>query len=152
MNKTHGLTYHPIYQVWSSLKDRCYNKKSPAYRNYGGRGVSVCKRWLISQNFFDDMLPTYKEGLEIDRIDNNGDYCPTNCQWVTRSQNQRNKRSNILVEFEGRKWVLIELAEKLNIKYITLHRRYIKGKPLGTPLDQSKIRDRKVLNPLPIPD
>lgn len=143
MNKLHGLTHHPLYSVWYNLKRRCYNKRYSKYKNYGGRGIKVCKRWHDPQNFVDDMLPTFKKDLQIDRIDNNKGYGPSNCRWVTSTQNNRNRRDTIWVKFRGRKQLLIELVDELNIKYTTLHKRYLKGKSLDAPLDQSKIRGRK---------
>ena len=133
MNKTHGLRHHPIYNVWCNLRNRCYNKKVGKYKDWGGRGIAVCERWHDPQNFFDDMLPTYKEGLQIDRIDNDGGYSPSNCRWVTVSQNCRNRRNNITLEFKGRKILLVELAKELNIPYHRLYNRHRNN----IPLDQS---------------
>lgn len=97
MNKQHGMAKkgneHPIYLAWSGMKKRCLNLNSTNYKNYGGRGISVCDRWLKFENFRDDMLASWQEGLQLDRIDVNGNYEPSNCRWVTRSENCKNRRN-----------------------------------------------------------
>lgn len=89
---THGMTSTPLYRVWDSMKGRCLNKNHKAYPSYGGRGITVCDRWLSFENFYEDVFPTYKAGLELDRTDNNRGYSPDNFRWVTRSQNAMNTR------------------------------------------------------------
>ena len=88
----HGLSGHLTYGVWEAMLQRCNNPALKQYKDYGGRGIKVCERWLNFDNFAKDMLPSWKEGLEIDRIDNDGDYKPSNCRWTTHAVNQRNKR------------------------------------------------------------
>lgn len=86
---THGLRGHRLNSIWRGMKTRCYNKNSLEYSNYGGRGIAVCKEWKDDFKSFYDwaMSHGYKEGLTIDRIDNNGNYEPNNCQWLTKSEN-----------------------------------------------------------------
>src|SRR3990172_2955145 len=93
--KTHRLRSHPIYGVWSNMLYMCSNPNAANYANYGGRGIKVCDRWLSSDLFFEDMLLTWKEGLQLDRINNDGDYEPSNCQWNTRSANTKNRRISV---------------------------------------------------------
>lgn len=82
------------------MKTRCYNDKHERYDRYGGRSIKVCDRWLESfVNFQEDMLPTYKEGLQLDRVNNNGDYTPDNCRWTTASENMKNRQ--IKAEFQS---------------------------------------------------
>ena len=89
----HGLSGHRVYKVWSSMKHRCLNPNDKFYDRYGGRGIKVCDRWLTFENFIEDMgLPG--NGLEIDRVDNNGNYCPENCRWVTKLVNMQNRYYN----------------------------------------------------------
>jgi hypothetical protein len=93
--KKHGMCDHPIYLVWRGIKRRCLNPNSPHFNHYGGRGIKVCDRWLIFENFRDDMLSTWKQGLWIDRTDVNGNYEPFNCRWVTPSANHKNRRDKV---------------------------------------------------------
>jgi hypothetical protein len=93
-NTTHGLRRHPMYSVWASMKKRCYTESYKRYQDYGGRGIKVCDRWLGSlEDFIEDVYEGYEKGLQLDRIDNNGDYEPSNIRWVTPQQNVMNRRS-----------------------------------------------------------
>ncbi len=77
-----------VYCCWKDMKRRCFNKKAPCYENYGGRGISICKQWLDFECFLRWALASgFERGLTIDRIDNDGDYCAENCQWITNSEN-----------------------------------------------------------------
>lgn len=89
-NKKHGLHKSPIYKVWSSMIHRCNNSKSSVYDRYGGRGIKVCERWHTFENFLADMGDK-PEGLTIDRINNDGNYEPSNCRWVTHKENCQNR-------------------------------------------------------------
>jgi hypothetical protein len=86
----HGLSKRPEYYVWKAMIGRCTNPDHPQFKWYGGRGISVCERWMDVEKFFEDMLPR-PDGprMSIDRIDNDGDYEPGNCQWITQSENSR---------------------------------------------------------------
>lgn len=104
---THGLSSHPLYGVGMKMKDRCYNPQHMSYENYGGRGIKVCDRWLESfENFYNDVLEGYSEGLQLDRRNNDGNYEPENTRWVTNQQNQMNKRSwkNGTSKYKGVCW------------------------------------------------
>lgn len=91
--KTHGMSKTAVYQKWSNMKLRCYDKSNPSYEKYGARGITVCDRWLESfENFYEDLGKYHSENLELDRIDVNGNYCPENCRWATEQVQSWNKR------------------------------------------------------------
>ena len=92
-NKTHGLRYTRLYSIWIDIKRRTLSPKRKAYQDYGGRGITICEEWLDVQNFYNwAMSNGYSDELSIDRIDNEGNYCPENCRWATQTIQNRNQR------------------------------------------------------------
>jgi hypothetical protein len=133
-NKSHGMTGTPVYEAWVNINQRCNNPKCANYVNYGARGIKMCERWQRSfEAFYQDMgdIPFYRAC--IDRIDNNGNYEPSNCHWTTAKRNARNKRNNHSVEYNGQKMLLCELCEQTNMKESTILGRM----RLGHTLDEA---------------
>lgn len=112
------------YLAWRQMIVRCTSKKCASYPRYGGRGIAVCERWTKSfAHFMEDMGPR-PEGMTIERINNDGAYDQSNCRWATRIEQAKNRRSNILLEFDGEKHCLGDWAKKLGFTYFTLYWRY----------------------------
>ena len=113
--RKHGMFGTPIYQTWSAMLYRCRNPKSAAYKNYGGRGISVCPQWHSFEAFYADMAAGHWVGAEIDRINPNGNYEPANCRWVSTKDNVRNKRNATVVVYQGCERNLAQLCEELGV-------------------------------------
>lgn len=89
-------TGHPLYDIWNTMRQRCYNPKATGFKRYGGRGIKVCDRWLESfWNFVNDIGPRPSPEHSVDRRENDGDYAPDNCHWATRIQQARNRANYI---------------------------------------------------------
>ncbi len=122
---THGLTKTRIHRIWANMKRRCLNKNDSAYKNYGGRGISVCEEWLNSFQTFHEwaMHNGYNDMLTIDRIEVNGNYEPLNCRWVSLKEQQNNRTNNHRITFNGRTLTLHQWSEELEINYQKLFSR-----------------------------
>jgi len=128
LRKTHGLSHTTIYNVWQKMLSRCNNPSNKDYNYYGGRGISVCREWEILKNFYNWALNSgYLNDLELDRENNNGNYCPENCRWATRKQQALNMRTNIHVTINNETKVLVEWAEQFGLSYSSVHDRYHRG-------------------------
>lgn len=124
----HGLTHHPIYNSWCCMKSRCMNPNFPEFKRYGKRGIEICNRWLKSfGNFLEDMGHSWKPGLTIDRINNDGNYEPGNCRWATAREQCSNKRNTLKVTFNGEQRPLKQLSEEFGINYTTVRSRLKSG-------------------------
>lgn len=135
----HGLCGTPLYGVYQTMKQRCYNSKDKHYKWYGAKGIKICEEWKNDVKAFYNWAIThgYKDGLTIDRIDSSKDYSPDNCRFITMQEQQRNKSSNKRIEYNGEIMSVQEWAEKLNIKPSTLRARFNKGWDIKRALTES---------------
>lgn len=144
----HGDNGSRLYSIWANMKKRCYQVNAINYANYGGRGIVLCNEWRDDYRAFKawSLANGYEEGLSIDRIDNNGIYCPENCRWVTRVENNRNRRNTRMIVVHGERMALSVAAKKYGISYGRLKFRIYQGyapedavKPGIDPLDRRAI-------------
>lgn len=128
----HKKTNTKLYRTWQNMKRRCDTKSSTSYKNYGGRGITVCDEWRNDFISFYNwaMANGYRDDLTIDRIDVNGNYEPNNCRWITKEEQANNKRNNRFIEYNGKKMTLIQWSKKKNIKRETIAYRLNHNYPL----------------------
>lgn len=133
----HGLSDTYLYRVWGRIKTRCYNPNDKRFHRYGGRGITMCDEWLHNPESFIEwaLANGFKEGLSIDRIDNDGSYSPENCRWITIKEQERNKTCNVRYQDK----CVTEWAEIVGIKANTIFARLYKGwdieRAIFTPLN-----------------
>lgn len=129
MGKWYRLSNTKLHRTWTNMKQRCCNLQNPNFKDYGGRGITVCDEWKNDFKAFYDWSIShgYSDDLTIDRIDNDKGYSPDNCRWATMKEQTNNKRCNIFVNVNGKEMSLKEFAKESGIKYTTLYMRYKKG-------------------------
>lgn len=126
-NHKHGQSRTLEYGIWSTMKSRCQNPKTEEYKNYGGRGIKVCKRWQSFANFFEDMGPRPTLNHSLDRKNNDADYEKSNCCWATRFEQNTNKRTTHLLTFDGETLSVTEWAQRIGMSVSTLYHRVRHG-------------------------
>jgi len=136
IKKSPSITWHS----WSSMKQRCLNKKNPAYCNYGGRGIKVCRTWMSFENFLADMGEK-PIGMTLGRIDNNGNYCKSNCRWETTQEQSVNTRKTVFVTCNNLTIPLPVLTRNLGVNLEAVRQRLKRGWPIEIALTQSLKRD-----------
>lgn len=138
----HGKTKTRLYKIWSSMKKRCYYKKHPHYKNYGGRGIVICNEWLNNFMLFYNWAINngYQEDLTIDRIDVNKNYEPNNCRWINRKLQNINKRNNVYITYQNKTQTMSEWAKEFGLKQNVFRQRYILG------WNMKKIKETEVRN------
>lgn len=146
-NTTHGLKNHRLYRIYYGMVNRCNNPKVTHYKDYGGRGISVCQQWNDKEDgfllFYNWSIDNgYEDHLTIDRMDVNGNYEPENCRWATTGEQSLNKRNNHFVKINNEVKTLKEWCDIFNIKYPTVQYRIKSGwdeiKAIITPIDEKK--------------
>lgn len=143
---THGATVNknasPEYRIWCSAKERCTNASCPRYADYGGRGITMCSRWVDSfSTFYADMGPRPTKSHTLDRIDNNKGYSKANCRWATRTEQANNTRVNCIITFDGKSLTTAEWSRLVGINSKVLSARIRNGwtacEALTTPVHRS---------------
>ena len=151
------MSYAPVWHSWTAMRQRCHYPNDINYKNYGARGIHVCERWMNSfENFYSDMGDR-PQGMSLDRIDNDGDYCAENCKWSTKPEQGINQRTNRLIEYDGERLTLMQWSRRTGLSKHTISRRLKSGwsveKTLTTPLhatrkgqlNASKLKEADVL-------
>lgn len=143
--KSHGKTHTPLYNVWYGVKQRCYYDNNVNYKNYGARGIKMCDEWKDDfQAFYDWAISNgYHKGLQIDRIDVNGNYEPNNCRWVNKVVNANNKRNNINFTYQDKTMSLKAWCRYFNISYKTCMTRYYRGHSIEECLNIIPLKDKR---------
>lgn len=128
-NPTHNLCHTRIYRIYKKIIRRCYVQNCPAYPDYGGRGITMCDEWKESvEAFYKWSIENgYDDDLSIDRIDNDGNYCPENCRWATMVTQCNNRRSNINITIDGKTKTLQEWCNEYNLPYRRINMRIRNG-------------------------
>lgn len=133
-----------IYMAWDAMHQRCTNSKTENFNRYGGRGIRVCVRWKKFENFLKDMGEPPTQQHSINRIDNDGNYCKSNCEWALPKRQARNKRNNRLITYGGKTQCLIEWAEEFNIHERTIAYRLDQGWPIDRVFTQPVRKHQRV--------
>ena len=138
----HGMSKSRINGIYRKIKGRCNNPNNPAYHRYGGRGIKMCDEWANDFVVFYEwaMRNGYTEQMTIDRIDNDGDYAPDNCRWVTLEVQQNNRSNNVVIEYDGQAHTLSEWADIIGMSKKSLYHRYERKWPIAKMLGQASGR------------
>lgn len=138
--KNHGMTGTRIYIIWKNMRRRCSNVNDIEYKNYGGRGIKVCDRWMKFENFYSDMKDGYSDKMTLDRMDVYGDYFKDNCRWATIQEQAENKQNTLRIVIDGESKTISEWARIVGINRETIWNRMKKG---WSGLDAVKVPVRK---------
>jgi hypothetical protein len=133
-NTTHGMTDTGTYRVWQNMLRRCFVPSSKQFKDYGGRGITVCDEWRNFEGFLASMGKR-PEGLTLERNDNDKGYCPSNCRWATRDEQARNSRRNKWLEYGGERKVVSDWAIHLGVSKSRIHWRLNHGASVAEALD-----------------
>lgn len=152
-NRTHGETLgrhaSSEYLIWRNMRDRCYNPNVRGFKNYGGRGVTICDEWRESFDQFLADMGRRPDGLSLERKDNDGPYCKANCVWTTRSEQNSNRRNNITVLLDGQQIHVAEAARRLGMLPHVIYHRIDRGWPESRWLEPQRLSAAQRLRATP---
>ena len=140
---THGKSATKVYRAFHKMRERCLKKYSAQWHNYGGRGIKICKRWNKFENFLLDMGEP-PAMYSLDRIDNNGNYEPSNCRWASNKTQANNTRVNRYFVVNGKRYTLTQLAEKYDFNYACLRSRLKAGYTIEDALSGAKMQRKRL--------
>lgn len=123
----HGMYQTRLYHIWEGMKARCDRPSCNGYEYYGAKGISYCSRWGSFENFYEDMGPSYRDGLSLERVNILGNYTPDNCEWVSKKEQSYNKSSSVLVTIDGITLCLSQWRDKFNLTNSMVYKRYARG-------------------------
>ena len=143
--RKHRLTNSRLYNIREGMVNRCYNPSCPSYKDYGERGIVICDEWRKDfMSFYNwAMANGYEDNLTIERIDVNGNYEPSNCKWITNSEQSRNKRSTVYFTYNGETKIVSDWIKELGIPKTTFRRRIQQNRPIEEILYKGDLRCRK---------
>lgn len=134
---SHGMSNSRVYRIWENMKQRCLNKKFKWYDCYGGRGISICEEWLIFDNFYRWAFDSgYDHKLTLDRRDNEGNYTPENCRWITNFEQQSNTRKTVRLTYKGETHHVSEWARRMGCTRGKILYRLGLGRPINVILSE----------------
>lgn len=125
--KTHGKSKTRIHRIWTAMRKRCYNPTYESFHRYGGRGIAVCREWDSFEKFYADMGEAYRDGLTLDRVEYNGNYCKENCRWATMKEQNRNRVDNVWVTIGGRRALMRDVCSARGVLFSTVSLRILRG-------------------------
>lgn len=134
--ESHGMTNHRAYRIFRAMKTRCTNRNLPCWPAYGGRGIGFSEDWLLFENFWRDMGPTYQDDLKLERVDNDKGYSKQNCKWASQREQCRNKRDNHRIETEWGNLTVTEASERSGVKPKRIFKRIYLGWPTDRLFDE----------------
>ena len=149
---THGRSggNDRTYRIWQAMLNRCRNQDTPNWKDYGGRGITVCERWTVFESFIADMGEALSD-RSIDRIDNDGHYEPQNCRWATRLEQANNARNNVRITYDGETLTRSEWERRLGLGKTTIRSRLRSGKSLAEAMKPAWLAEGNEPDPAPEP-
>jgi len=133
----------PTYKTWINMRQRCRNPRNPNWEDYGGRGIKVCKRWDVYENFLEDLGYRPGDSWSLERIDCNKNYTPSNCRWIEKKDQWRERRITVLVTLCGKKFPLRDICEMFKLNYSKAYHQIKRGVTMETILNNLKRKNKR---------